>query len=147
MTAKEYLNRGYLLLKSIDAKKGQIDQLRTLAEHVTASYGGEVVSHSRNVHSLEEAMAKIVDAQNDLGNLICEYLDVVKELRQTIDLVADPECQLLLEMRYISMKSWKTIGVLLECCRTQTYNLHKRGLALVETVLRTREECNNAATA
>ena len=59
----------------------------------------------------------------------------------TIALVADADCRLLLELRYLSMKRWEYIAGEMQMCRTSVYLLHRRALDMVETILRTREEC------
>ena len=64
-----------------------------------------------------------------------------QEIRQTIALVADADCRLLLELRYLSMKRWEDIAGEMQMCRTSVYLLHRRALDMVETILRTREEC------
>ena len=56
-------------------------------------------------------------------------------------LVADADCRLLLELRYLSMKRWEDIAGEMQMCRTSVYLLHRRALDMVETILRTREEC------
>ena len=56
-------------------------------------------------------------------------------------LVADADCRLLLELRYLSMKRWEDIAGEMQMCRTSVYLLHQRALDMVETILRTREEC------
>ena len=58
-----------------------------------------------------------------------------------IALVADADCRLLLELRYLSMKRWEDIAGEMQMCRTSVYLLHRRALDMVETILRTREEC------
>ena len=64
-----------------------------------------------------------------------------QEIRQTIALVADADCRLLLELRYLSIKRWEDIAGEMQMCRTSVYLLHRRALDMVETILRTREEC------
>ena len=139
MTAKEYLNRGYRLDCRINGKLAQMEQLRTMAQRITPTYGGEVVSHSRNIRSHEDIMIKIIDAEKELNAQIDALVDIKKELEQTIALVADEDCRILLELRYLSMKSWKDIGVALEKSKSHVFRLHNQALALVETILRTRE--------
>ena len=54
MTAKEYLGQAYRLDQRINSKLQQIESLRSLTQRVTVAYGGEVVSHTRNVTSMPE---------------------------------------------------------------------------------------------
>lgn len=109
---------------------------------MTADFaGGERVSHSRNVHRMEDTVARLIEAERALDREIDAFLDVKQEIRQTIALVADADCRLLLELRYLSMKRWEDIAGEMQMCRTSVYLLHRRALDMVETILRTREEC------
>ena len=54
MTAKEYLSRAYRIDQRINAKLEQAERLRELSRRRTVAYGGERVSHSRNVHRMED---------------------------------------------------------------------------------------------
>ena len=64
------------------------------------AYGGERVSHSRNVHRMEDTVVRLIEAERALDREIDAFLDVKQEIRQTIALVADADCRLLLELRY-----------------------------------------------
>ena len=52
MTAKEYLSQAYRIDQRINAKLEQAERLRELSRRRTVAYGGERVSHSRNVHRI-----------------------------------------------------------------------------------------------
>ena len=66
MTAKEYLSRAYRIDQRINAKLMRISELRALAQKCTVAYGGERVSHTRNVSSLEDSVMKIMEAEKEL---------------------------------------------------------------------------------
>lgn len=139
MMAKEFLNRAYRIDCRINSKNEQLQRLRSLASSTSMNYGGEQVTHSRKTDTLENNILRIIEAEHELDEQIDTLIEVKKEIQQVIDLVADPDCRVLLEMRYLCMKRWQDIGVTMELGRTQTYNLHMKALAMVETVLRTME--------
>ena len=143
MTAKEYLSQAYRIDQRINAKLEQAERLRELSRRRTVAYGGERVTHSRNVHRMEDTVVRLIEAERALDREIDAFLDVKQEIRQTIALVADADCRLLLELRYLSMKRWEDIAGEMQMCRTSVYLLHRRALDMVETILRTREECAN----
>ena len=58
MNAKDYLGQAYRLDQHITSKLQQVESLRSLTERVTVAYGGEVVSHSRNLTSLQDTSAR-----------------------------------------------------------------------------------------
>ena len=139
MTAKEYMNRAYRLDQRINSKMEQLQHLKSLSMRVTSAYGNEAVSHSRNVDTMAKAVIRIAEAEAALNEQIERLVSVRKEIRETIDLVADPDCRMLLELRYLCMKPWSEIGNKMEYGRTRLYTLHMTALKMVETVLATKE--------
>ena len=138
MTAKEFLNRAYRLDTSINNRFEQIQRLRSLAGKTTAAYRGETVSHTRNVHSSEDAIIRIIEAEQELNREIDELIVIKNDIRQVIELVADPNCRLLLESRYLCMNHWDDVCSKLEVSRSRVFELHQTALSMVETVLATR---------
>ena len=138
MTVKEYLNQAYRLETDINNKIDQIKRLKELSRRVTSSYGGEVVSHSRNVDSMENAVIRIVEAQAALTAQVDRLVDKRKEIQETIDLVADKDCRTLLNLRYMGMKTWDDICGRMEMSSTHVFRLHRNALSMVETVLKTQ---------
>ena len=63
MTAKEYLNQAYWLDRRIDSKLEQLSALKDMATKTTYIMSDDVVSHTRNVHSMQDVIAKIIDMQ------------------------------------------------------------------------------------
>ena len=61
MNTKDYLGQAYRLDQRINSKLQQISSLRSLTQRVTASFDGEVVSHTRNVTSLEDAIIRLME--------------------------------------------------------------------------------------
>ena len=110
MTAKEYLSRAYRIDQRINAKLMRISELRALAQKCTVAYGGERVSRTRNVASLEDSVMKIMDAEKELDVQIDLLVDTKKEIEGVIERVPDADCRLLLEMRYLAMESWTEIA-------------------------------------
>lgn len=138
MTAKEYMSRAYRLDQRINSKMEQLKHLKSLSQRVTAAYGTETVSHSRNVDIMANAVIRIAEAEAALNEQIDRLVCVRKEIREVIDLVADPDCRILLELRYLGMKPWNEISSKLELGRTRLYTLHIMALKMVETVLATK---------
>lgn len=134
MTAKEYLSQAYRLDQRINAKLEQVSLLRQLATKVTNTIDNEVVSHTRNVHSMEDAIMRIMDAENDLNRDIDTLVDLRTDISYRIRQVKSVEYQLLLEYRYILMKGWTEIADLLEREERYIYKLHGRALIEFEKV-------------
>lgn len=139
MTAKEFLRRGYRIDQHIESKRSEIERLDALAKSVTVGYGREQVSRSRNVHSSEDAVVNLINAREELYTLVNQYLAVKADIRAVIELVADADCRMLLEYRYLSLKSWESIMDNMDISRSYMFKLHKKALQMVDTVLATRD--------
>ena len=135
MNAKEFMNRAYRLETRINNKTEQIQILRALAEKVTAAYGTEAVSHSRNVDSMADQLARISEAEETLRNAVDELVTVRNKITETINRVDDVDCQTLLELRYLCMKPWDEIREIMGMSRTNMFRLHRDALRLVERIL------------
>ena len=135
MNAKEFMNRAYRLETRINNKTEQIQILRALAEKVTAAYGTEAVSHSRNVDSMADQLARIGEAEETLRNALDELVAVRNKITETINRVDDVDCQTLLELRYLCMKPWNEIREIMGMSSAHMFRLHKDALRLVERIL------------
>ena len=135
MNAKEFMNRAYRLETRINNKTEQIQILRALAEKVTAAYGTEAVSHSRNVDSMVDQLARISEAEETLQNALDELVAVRNKITETINRVDDVDCQTLLELRYLCMKPWNEIREIMGMSSAHMFRLHKDALRLVERIL------------
>ena len=135
MNAKEFMNRAYRLETRINNKTEQIQILRALAEKVTAAYGTEAVSHSRNVDSMADSIARISELETMLRNTVNELVAVRKEITDVIDQVPDVNCQTLLELRYLCMKPWDEIREIMGMSSAHMFRLHRDALQLVERIL------------
>lgn len=136
MKAKEYLSE----IRTIDRKiKMLIDEIENLQETITRINvlftGEEVVDRTRNVHSLEEAIAKKIDTQDLLTCLLSEQTVLKTSRMNVINQVEDNEMAKLLYMRYFKFESWERIAVELGYSIRHIYRLHGKALACVQNIL------------
>ena len=131
MTAKEYLNQAYWLDRRIDSKLEQLSALRDMATKTTAVMDGEVVSHTRNVHSLQDVIAKIMDMQVEINRDIDALVDLKRDIMRRIKEIENPEYQTLLELRYLCFKRWEEISVMMNYNLRHIYRLHDEALEKV----------------
>ena len=78
MTAKEYLEQASHLDQRINNKLEILSSLREMATKTTSVMDGETVSHTRNVHCLQDVIVKIVDMQNEINCDIDRLVDLKK---------------------------------------------------------------------
>ena len=140
MTAREYLSQAYRLNQLANTKMEQIENLRALSEKVTASYGGEQVSHSRNVTSLEDTIVRIVAAQGDLNRQLNEIVRLQVEISSLIDKVQNVNYSEILTKRYLRFMPWNRIASEMGYSRRWVLQKHGQALEVVERLLKEKEE-------
>lgn len=140
MTAKEFLGQAYRLDQRINSKLQQIDSLRGLTQKVTQSYDNEVVSRTRNVSSLEDAIIRLMEAEEQLNMQIDQLVDTKIEIGKLIDMVHNESYRLLLEKRYLCFLSWDQIAAEMHYSRRWVLNKHERALEVADKLLREKED-------
>lgn len=90
MTAKEYLSRAYRIDQRIDSKIEQVGSLRALSTKATATIS-DMPHSSRNVHSMEEIIVKIINLEHEINEDIDKLLDLKREITGMIKSVENPE--------------------------------------------------------
>ena len=68
MNAKEYLSRARLLDMQVRSRQEQILILRSMAERVSAGFGSEAVSRSLNTTAMQDTVARILEAEEELAS-------------------------------------------------------------------------------
>ena len=124
MTAKEYLNQAYWLDRRINSKLEQLSSLRDMATKTTSIMSDDVVSRTRNVHSMQDVIAKIIDMQAEINADIDRLVDLKSEIMHVIKAVRNPEHQTLLELRYLCFKSWEYVAEQMGYNVRHIYRLH-----------------------
>lgn len=128
MTAKEYLQRAYRIEQRINSKMEQAVALRSLSQKATAKLT-DMPGGSRNVHSKENIITKMMDLENEISADIDKLMDIKRDVIFVIKLLGDDkDCQLLLEMRYLNYMSWERISVELQRSVRSVYRLHDKAL-------------------
>ena len=139
MTGKEYLSQAYRLNQSVNTKMEQIENLRALSEKVTASYGSEQVSHSRNVASMEDTVVRIVAAQEDLNRQLNRIVRLQVEISTLIDKVQNVNYSEILTKRYLRFMPWNRIASEMGYSRRWVLQKHGQALEVVEKLLKEKE--------
>ena len=132
MTAKEYLGQAYRLDQRINSKLEQVLSLRDLTTKATATMSDMPGGGSRNVYKMQDIIAKIIDLENEINADIDQLVDLKREMVATIKSVTDPECQTLLELRFLCFKTWEQIAVDMGYSIQHIYRL--RDKALTQTI-------------
>ena len=132
MTAKEYLGQAYRLDQRINSKLEQVLSLRDLTTKATATMSDMPGGGSRNVYKMQDIIGKIIDLENEINADIDQLVDLKRELVAVIKAVDNPECQTLLELRYLCFKTWEQIAVDMNYGIDNIYKLHNKAAAMVK---------------
>lgn len=130
MTAKEYLSQAYWLDRRINSKLEQLSSLNDIATRSTSVMSDDVVSRTRNVHAMEDVIAKIVDMKAEVNAEIDRLMDLKRDIMEVVKAVDDPELQTLLELRYLCFKDWPDIACEMHCSESNV-RLSKKPLCIV----------------
>ena len=128
VTNKEYLGGAYRIDQRINSKIEQAASLRDLATKATATYSDTPASGGGDIQSMEAVIVKVVDLEREINADIDSLVDFKREIVGVIKALADPECQMLLELRYLCFRSWEQIAVAMGYSLRQVFRLHDKAL-------------------
>ncbi len=128
MTAKEYLSQAWYVDKMIDAKLEEASGLRALATKATPVLSDMPSGATRNIHSREQIIVRIIDLEREVNADIDRLLALKREISTAIKAVPNRDYRLLLELRYLAFKPWAEIACLLKYGRKYIFRLHENAL-------------------
>lgn len=128
MTSKEYLAQAYRIDQRINSKLEQIVSFRALATKATSTLSDTPPSGTRNVHSMEGIIVKMIDLEREINNDIDTLVDLKRAIMDIIKKINNPEQQTLLELRYLCFKTWEQIAVDMGYSSQHIFRLHDKAL-------------------
>lgn len=128
MTNKEYLAQAYRIDQRINSKLEQIISLRDLSTKATSTLSDMPGSPTRNLHSMENIVVKMIDLENEINKDIDTLVDLKREFVSIIKKVDNTEHQTLLELRYLCFKTWEQIAVDMGYDLRYIHKLHNKAL-------------------
>ena len=132
MTAKEYLNQAYLIDQRINNKLEQVASLHALATKATTTLNDSPVQTSHNNHKMEDVIMNIMALEEEINADIDELVDIKREITGVINELNNPKYQVVLEKRYLALKSWEAIAVDMNCGIDNVFKLHKKALEAIK---------------
>ena len=139
MTAKEYLEQAYRLDRRIENKMEQVQMLRHMSTKSTSVIRGGPTGGSGGGNFMEDAIARFVDMERDIGAELERLVILKAEIAEVISRVENPEAQMVLEMRYLCYKRWVEIREAMNCSERTILRRHKEGLEAVESILESKK--------
>jgi len=135
--AKDYLSQALYIDQRIDAKFQQLQNARDLTTRATASLTG--MPKSPSPARPADFIVKAMDLEQEIYADLQYLIELKQEICGVIRQVPDPDCQTLLELRYLGFKSWDLIAIDMYFDRRSAHRVHGRALAEVGAILRSRK--------
>lgn len=133
MTAKEYLSQAWKIDRMVNAKLEQVQSLRELATKATSTLSPVPPNGTRNIHRMEDIIAKMIDLEAEINSDIDRLVDKKREIMHVIRNIENPDYQTLLEYRYLCFMSWGEIATDMHYNKGYIFELHNRALENIKT--------------
>ncbi len=140
MTAKEFFKKIHDAERSVESAARKVEILKSMAEKITSSLDGETVSHTRNVHSNEEAIIRLAEAKEELARRSAVYTAYVNEITEKMAILDDPEEEILLTNHYLKHLSLVAKSRDLHRCRSWVYEHHDLAMKKLDQILADADE-------
>lgn len=130
-----FLSRAKEAESKINSTLMKVALCKSMTERITASMGGEHVSHSRNVTANEDAIIRLTEAREELASLYQQYQELVDEIAAVISQVDDFEYQGILFQHYLQHIPLADIADKSQVSRSHVYKAHRSALEELESLL------------
>lgn len=140
MKAKDFL-RGYRKLdEMIENKMYEVKRWEEIALNVSPRYGGEKVQSSGSQQKMADAVARIIDIENEINEYIDELIDLKQDIVSVLEQLPPLEYGLLHRI-YIQYKTIEEAAYDLDK-RSESWGrtTHGRALVKVQKILDKRSE-------
>ena len=134
MTAKEFFTQTFYLNKEIVKKQGILDRLNDSVTGISCNIQQDVVSHTRNVHSMEDMIAKIVDLKDEIKEAEGKLTEAKAQIRSVLVHVEDEDDKTILELRYLGFREWREIAEIMQLHDRTVRRKQTQALLFLDTV-------------
>lgn len=135
MNAEQFLKQAYKLNEQIKCDKEELESLRSLAESVSGDMTQERVQTSTVGDKTVNIIAKIVDLESEIKSEIETFIELKKEIRDTINQLESVNEKLVLKYRYLLFCQWDEICDKLNYSRRQIRRIHDSALVNMEILV------------
>lgn len=133
--AKAYLRKIELFDANINNRISDLQELKSLVTKITATISTVCVSGSGNQDRLGDAVAKIVDMQDEINLKIDKYIALKKEISELLEQIQDSDQVKVLHKRYFEYKAWEQIACEMNYSYRNVCYIHGKALQAVEALL------------
>ncbi len=111
---------------------------RAAAAKASAVLGGECVSRSRDVTANENAVIRLMEAEQEYAEAEREYGDLRSQVCSLLQRIDDPMNADILKLRYVEHKRMPAIAKELHLSRSSIYSRHEIALSELQDILQTQ---------
>jgi DNA-directed RNA polymerase specialized sigma subunit len=133
--AKAYLRKIELLDAHINNRISDKQALESLATKITATISPVSVSGSGNQDKIGDAVAKIIDLQEEINRKIDKFVNLKRDISELIEQIEDPDQVKILHMRYFEYKPWEQIAIEMKYSYRNVCYIHGKALQAVQAVM------------
>lgn len=124
--------------RRLTATEERIAFCRAAAAKASAVLGGECVSRSRDVTANENAVIRLMEAEQEYAEAEREYGDLRSQVCSLLQRLDDPINAEILKLRYVEHKRMPAIAKELHLSRSSIYSWHEIALSELQGILQTQ---------
>lgn len=124
--------------RRLTAAEERVAFCRAAAAKASAVLGGECVSRSRDVTANENAVIRLMEAEQEYAEAEREYGDLRSQICSLLQRLDDPINAEILKLRYVEHKWMTAIAKELHLSRSSIYSRHEIALSELQGILQTQ---------
>ena len=140
MTAAEFLEQIERADTLIDSKLSELYRLRCLVTSITVPTDREAVQTSGVSDKVGNIVAKIVDLENEIDEMIDGYIDTRSRCIGVVERLTNPLQYKVIHMHYVQYKSYAEIEEELNYSHTWVMKVRREALRNIESIINAEED-------
>ena len=124
--------------RRLTAAEERVAFCRAAAAKASAVLGGECVSRSRDVTANENAVIRLMEAEQEYAEAEQQYSDLRSQVCSLLQRIDDPMNADILKLRYVEHKRMPAIAKELHLSRSSIYSRHEIALSELQGILQTQ---------
>lgn len=124
--------------RRLTAAEERVSFCRAAATKASAVLGGEFVSRSRDVTVHENAVIRLMEAEQEYVEAERQYSDLRNQACSLLQRLDDPMNADILRLRYVEHKRMPAIAKELHLSRSSIYSRHEIALSELQSILQTQ---------
>ena len=124
--------------RRLTAAEERVSFCRAAATKASAVLGGEFVSRSRDGNGHENAVIRLMEAEQEYVEAERQYSDLRNQVCSLLQRLDDPMNADILRLRYVEHKRMPAIAKELHLSRSSIYSRHEIALSELQGILQTQ---------